>query len=137
MIEDWFYALTALVRSDAAIGERYKQLNRLFHRLLAEHTAFTRARLVGAFARLDYLLKEGQADQGLQRQANDLRVALKHISRGEVADEKLTGRWQSDAYTLARLISFLTHEPIPEDIPVCDRPAAPLRPATLFPTFAC
>lgn len=130
MIEDWFYALTALVRSDAAIGERYKQLNRLFHRLLAEHTAFTRARLVGAFARLDYLLKEGQADQGLQRQANDLRVALKHISRGEVADEKLTGRWQSDAYTLARLISFLTHEPIPEDIPVCDRPAAPLRPAT-------
>lgn len=130
MVEDWFAALTALVHSDAGIGERYKQLNRLFHRLLSEHTAFTTACLVGAFARLDYLLKEGQADQGLQRQANDLRVALKHISRGEVADEELRGRWQSDAYTLARLISFLTHEPIPEDIPVCERLAAPLRPST-------
>lgn len=128
MAEDWFAALTALVRSDAGIGERYKQLNRLFHRLLSEHTAFTTARLVGAFARLDYLLKEGQADQPLQRQTNDLRVALKHISRGEVADEELAKRWQADAYALARLISFLTHEPIPEDIPVADRPATPLRP---------
>lgn len=128
MAEDWFAGLTALVRSDAAVGERYKQLNRLFHRLLAEHTAFTSARLVGAFARLDFLLKEGQADRALQRQANDLRVSLTHISRGEIPEEEQYRRWQADAYTLARLISFLTHEPVPEEIPVCEQPAAPLRP---------
>lgn len=130
MAEDWFAGLLALVRGDAGIGERYKQLNRLFHRLLAEHTAFTTARLVGAFARLDYLLKEGQADRAFQRQVNDLRVALKHISRGEVSDEELANRWQLDAYVLARLISFLTREPIPEDIPASVRPAVPLHPST-------
>lgn len=128
MAEDWFAGLRALLRSDAEIGERYKQLNRLFHRLLAEHTAFTTAHLVGAFARLDYLLKEGQADQALQRQANDLRVALKRISRGEVAEAEMAGRWQADACVLARLISFLAHEPVPEGIPSAELPVASARP---------
>lgn len=128
MAEDWFAGLQVLLRSDAEIGERYKQLNRLFHRLLAEHTAFTTARLVGAFARLDYLLKEGQADQALQRQTNDLRVALKRISRGEVSEDEMAGRWQADACVLARLISFLTHEPVPESIPSAELPIVSARP---------
>lgn len=94
----------------------YKRLNRLFQRLLNERTQFAQARLVGAFAKLDYLLKEGRAEVSVVREANDLRVHLSHAVHDKLTADEMRQYWQRDARYLAGLIAFVYQEPIPKDL---------------------
>ncbi len=100
------------LKGDVDLHAFYKHLNRLFQRLLNEYTQFANARLVGPFAKLDYLLKERDASALLSRRLNDVRVsiqkAVKHESDGV--------RWQLDARGVGDLIAFLTGAPMPADL---------------------
>ncbi len=94
----------------------YVRLNRLFQRLLNEHTQFANARLVGSFAKLDYLLKEGGADASLHRHANDMRVHLHDAVRGKLNVDDLQRLWQYDARALCDLSAFVCKEEVPQEL---------------------
>lgn len=112
-----FYAdIAAAIALRTDIEAFYKRLNRLFQRLLNERTQFAQARLVGAFAKLDYLLKEGRAEPTIVREANDLRVLLAHAAREGITAEVMQQSWQQSARALANLVAFIYQEPIPKEL---------------------
>ncbi len=126
MSEDFYSELLALVRRQKGSFDCvvfYKQLNRLFQRLLGDRIQFVGARLVGAFAKLDYLLKEGGAEATLVRQANDLRVRLHNAVRGKLDEDEMRHYWQRDARTFCDLVLYIYKESIPQELqevlPVC------------------
>ncbi len=101
---------------DVDLEHFYKQLHRLFGRLLNEYTQFGNARLVGTFAKLDYLLKEGEAPFSLRRHLNDVRVSLQAAVRHQKPSASLAERWQLDARGVCDLTAFLTGQPLPASL---------------------
>lgn len=104
----------------------YLLMNRLFKRLLSECTQFVSVRLVGSFAKLDYLLKERGADKDFVRFANDLRVRLQDAACGKMSISTAQKYWQCDARSLAELAAFAYVEAIPAKLleslpPVCSK----------------
>lgn len=105
-------ALEALPDYDRA----YAALRRTFHKVLNEQTSRTDVRLVGTFAKLDYLLKEWQAPLRLHRLAHDLRVRLGRIQREEVTPDEISPHWLRDAEALCLLLALLYGVSVPADL---------------------
>ncbi len=79
-------------------------------------TSINIVRLVGTFAKLDYLLKEHDASRHLRRMANDLRVRLRRLSLGEVEIHDLKEHWTADVEALSLLVQLLFRVPVPHSL---------------------
>ena len=93
----------------------YDVLNRVFMRCLDSKTRFVRMRLVGPFAKTDYLLKEYNADPQLSRAVNDTRCRLRF--RHSLSDEELAAHFENDKEVI-RLFLELLDPPPPEAHPL-------------------
>ena len=93
----------------------YDVLNRVFMRCLDSKTRFVRMRLVGPFAKTDYLLKEYHADPQLSRAVNDTRCRLRF--RHSLSDEELEAHFENDKEVI-RLFLELLDPPPPEAHPL-------------------
>lgn len=92
----------------------YDALNSAFLRFLDEATKVNRILLVGAFAKMDYLLKEHDADRLLKRRVNSARVRMRH--KEQLSPEVLRRYFLTDARTLCEFISLVTATPLPHHI---------------------
>lgn len=92
----------------------YGQLGRTFRKCLNEQTFFDDVRLVGTFAKLDYLLKEHDAPKLLWRRSNDTRVRLHEFAAGRMGAEAEARWWSTDVETVALLVQWLYQVPVPD-----------------------
>ena len=92
----------------------YRILDNVYVRVLNQNTSFVTIKLVGRFAKTDYLLKENNAAVELTHSVNDFRVRIKSID-GFSADE-LEEYYTYDIKTLAQFISLVYKSPIPKSI---------------------
>lgn len=112
-----FYAdLFSILSDRKTAGNRYVLLNRLFLHLLEEQTALLPVRLVGPFAKTDYLLKEYNAPKRLSRMVNDLRVRLNRLKHGELSREEQQRMLADDVQALGLFIRHLYGIPVPDSL---------------------
>lgn len=92
----------------------YRVMRRTFMRSLDRNTSFTKLNLAGAFAKTDYLLKEGHASAELSKAVNDTRVRLgKHKT---MTDKELEEWHKHDFMHLCRFIAFLYKTDVPQKL---------------------
>lgn len=71
------------------LAEGYRRLQALFSRYLMERTEDAHVSLVGAFAKVDYLLKRHHASPMLSRRVNAARVHLRQVQDEQVQGNNL------------------------------------------------
>lgn len=86
----------------------------IFHRLLNEATEQVPLHLVGAFAKLDYLLKERKAERTFARRINNTRVRLRRFA--DTPEEELQDCLMLDYAHLCQLVAFLAAQEIPQEL---------------------
>ncbi len=80
-------------------GRAYDCMSLTLQKYLNQQTSFNTLRLVGTFAKMDYLLKERHASQSLVRSANNARTRLRKrytLTRSELE------QWMDETYTVLR-----------------------------------
>ena len=92
----------------------YTILDSVYARVLNQNTSFVTIKLVGRFAKTDYLLKENNATAELTHSVNDFRARLKSID--ELSVDELEVYYPYDIKTLAQFIYLVYKSPIPKSI---------------------
>lgn len=94
----------------------YARFDKVSIRLLYEKTALPGITLVGTFAKMDYLLKEGHAKPQLVKAVNDMRVRLQQFGRGELSLTEQKRYALDDLQALSLFVSFLYKEEVPPQL---------------------
>lgn len=89
----------------------YRMMGRTYTRVIDLHTAFTRLNLVGAFAKTDYLLKEGHADVELSKAINDTRTRLRR--QMELTDGEMKKWYMHDFMHLCIFVAYIYRMDVP------------------------
>ena len=92
----------------------YSILNNVFNRILNQNTSFVTIKLVGRFAKTDYLLKENNASKELTQIINDFRTRTKKIE--EYSIDELESFFYYDIKALSLFISLIYKTPVPEKL---------------------
>lgn len=92
----------------------YAGIQHVVQQVLLEYTRGTALHLSGAFAKMDYLLKEHKASQALRKAINDTRVRLR--KRLEMSDEELQTHYLEDAHNVADFVAFLSGIDAPDSL---------------------
>ena len=112
-----FYAAIADLHSHMGdAGLFYARMGSLFAHIVDEKVACSSITLVGMFAKVDFLLKQGHAKSVLVRQVNDLRVRLMALRRGELDEVSMHHFAADDLQALTLFVSFLYAEPVPPSL---------------------
>ncbi|MBQ7820140.1 MAG: AAA family ATPase [Bacteroidales bacterium] len=89
----------------------YTLLNNIYNRILNQNTSFSTIKLVGKFAKTDYLLKEKSASKELIHIINDFRIRTNNI--GKYSIDELNNFYPYDLMALAKFISLIYDTAIP------------------------
>lgn len=92
----------------------YTRLNNIYVRILNQNTSFVTIKLVGSFAKTDYLLKEYNASVELMHRINDFRVRARKID--DYSINELSIFLMQDIKALAQFISLIYKTCIPENL---------------------
>lgn len=100
------------IASTDDLCEGYRRLQALFTRYLLERTEDAHISLVGAFAKVDYLLKRHHASPMLHRQVNAARVHLRQVQDEQAQGQNLdfcltTDMLRRDVSAIHRLMSLV------------------------------
>ena len=90
----------------------YSILNNIFNRILNQNTSFVTIKLVGRFAKTDYLLKENDASKEVTQLINDFRSRTKKIEEHSLSE--LENYYFFDIKALSLFISLIYKTPVPE-----------------------
>ena len=108
--------LYSLLESSIQISPNYRDiytiLNNVYSRVINQNTAFVTIKLVGRFAKTDYLLKEHNASTELTHSINDFRIRIKTIE--ELSNEELKEFFPYDIKALAQFIYLIYNTAIPD-----------------------
>jgi Superfamily I DNA and RNA helicases and helicase subunits len=100
--------------NESEYRQMYSVFNDIFIRFLDQNTNFTRMKLVGPFAKTDYLLKEFEIDPATCKAVNDARVRFRTIDT--LQDSVLKENYLYDFKALCLFISTVCSIQIPNDI---------------------
>lgn len=92
----------------------YSILNIIYGRILNQNTSFVTIKLVGRFAKTEYLLKEFNATRELSYMINDFRTRIKKIN--DYTDDALKKLYLYDLKTLSQFISLIYNTPVPQKL---------------------
>ena len=112
--ETLYSRLELTLQSNPEYLKIYSILNNIFNRILKQNTSFVTIKLVGRFARTDYLLKENNASSELTQLINDFRSRSKKIE--EYSIKELEDYFFYDIKALSLFISLIYKTPIPEKL---------------------
>ena len=110
--------LYSLLESSIEIAPDYRNiytiLNNVYSRVINQNTSFITIKLVGKFAKTDYLLKEFNASVELTHSINDFRTRIKVIN--EFSNDKLKEFFLYDIKSLAQFICLIYKTEIPQQL---------------------
>ena len=110
----YYSDLLELATAELPSLKQYDELSRIAHTLVWNHLEGNRIQMVGFAPRVDWLLRERGADDGLWLRVNDFRH---RISSLDTQREKTLRDWfADDLKTLARFTALVTGEDIPEEL---------------------
>ena len=92
----------------------YSIIDNVYGRVLNQNTSFVTIKLVGRFAKTDYLLKEYNAPIELTHYVNDFRTRTKNINK--LSNEELKECYAHDIKALAQFIFLIYNVAIPEEL---------------------
>lgn len=92
----------------------YSILNIIYSRILNQNTSFVTIKLVGRFAKTEYLLKEFNATKELSYMINDFRTRINKIN--DYTDDALKKIYLYDLKTLSQFISLIYNTPVPQKL---------------------
>lgn len=111
---DYFNELTAALRLAPNHAAVYTRFGAIFLRLLNDHTAALHMKFAGPFARVDYLLKEHEAEAGLVRMVNAARVRIRRATA--LSDKELKENQAYDFKALVKFTALLYGVEVPEKV---------------------
>ncbi|MDD5862411.1 MAG: AAA domain-containing protein [Prevotella sp.] len=107
-----FFSMLLSAMGKVDMERRYAALDTVFQNLLDQNTDFARIRLVGPFAKTDYLLKTHDANGALSHAVHTARIHFRDLGRGETPSETAS-RYDFQAVTC--FVALIYHiEEIPE-----------------------
>lgn len=107
-----FEELESVVKSTPDYRTAYQNLNKVFIIILEQKTNLAGVRFGGAFAKVDYLLKEHKASRGLRATVNDARVRLRKM-RG-LDEGTLADNFWYDFKAICQFVELVYQVPVPK-----------------------
>ncbi|NPD92388.1 AAA domain-containing protein [Xylanibacter muris] len=111
--EDYISELLAAVNTHD-IRKTYSMFGSTLQRVINQNTRELRIKLIGPFAKIDFLLKEHKADNRLRKAVNDTRVRLRRMS--VIETEMLENFLYADFESLCLFVCMIYGIPVPEEV---------------------
>lgn len=111
---DFFEQLERALRHSPDYARIYRHFNQVLQKCINQCTAETRVILAGTFAKIDYLLKGGNAPADLVKRINDTRVRLR--KRNEFSPEEIGQCYLYDLQNICRFIAFIFNVDVPHSL---------------------
>ena len=112
--ETLYSLLESSIETNSDYRNTYAILDNIYSRVINQNTSFVTIKLVGRFAKTDYLLKEFNASIELTHSINDFRTRVKEINR--FSNDELKEFFRYDIKALAQFIHIIYNAPIPEKL---------------------